>query len=119
MKKHLTATEKSNGESAVRIRFKNLNLTPHPAWQKKAMAHIDEHWSGKALEASEAFRKSFEEKMPNIAPGYFATAYADLLQRSPRYAYLKNIKGDKGTYEAEIDLIMHEVSFTKIDDDEE
>lgn len=86
-----------------------------PAWQRDIMLHISEQYSQLAIDTSDRVKIEFENIQKTIAPGYYATAFIDILHKIPRYAYIKNVFDPFGKeYEIEIDLALHTVKFIQI-----
>ena len=106
-----------------KIRFSNISRSPmaaySPAWQEKIMERVSNEFSSTAVETSEKIREEFEKISAKLKPGYFATAMNSIMERTPRYTYIKHIETPFGEkYDAEIDLILHTVNFVQIETEE-
>lgn len=76
------------------------------------MKRVAEEYTEKAIKCSEEFAEKVKRMTETTLPAYYGVQIEDILFKSPRYAYIKNIKSHSGdTYTAEIDLIMHTVCF--------
>ncbi len=102
------------------IYFENLNKSPmtasSPKWQEDIIKQVNQEYQDQAIEASEQMRQAFSARESEINPGYYATAFMAIMEKVPRYAYIKHIKDGYGSeYEAVIDLILHTVSFVEVE----
>lgn len=100
------------------MKFKNLNSSPiafsDPKWQIEIIKEIENNPEilAAAIEADKQFTAAMAAISETAAAGYHATALFDAIRDIPRYTYIKNING--GTYDVEIDLLLHTVSFNEI-----
>lgn len=103
-------------EFTQKVIFRNLSKSPMllttPDWQTAVMKRVAEEYTNDAIECSEAFAEKVKKMTETTLPAYYGVQIQEILFKSPRYAYISDIKGDWGdTYTAEIDLIMHTVTF--------
>ena len=100
----------------MNIIFTNISKSPMqlttPEWQDIIMIRVRDEYADAAIKASEEFARKVNEMCAKTLPAYYGEEITKLLYKSPRYAYISNIKAPSGDiYSAEIDLIMHTVLF--------
>ena len=100
----------------MHIMFRNISKSPMqlttPEWQDAIVKRVRAEYTDAATEASEEFAKKVDEMCKKTLPAYYGEEIERLLFKSPRYAYISNIKTPFGDiYTAEIDLILHTVAF--------
>lgn len=103
--------------------FRNLSESPatlySPDWQRKIVHDISNNpeYDAAAIEADNAFKKFLDQFIGDSRLGYYAAAALKAFNNTPRYSYIKNIHVDGKIYEAEIDLLLHGVSFEVVDNE--
>lgn len=101
------------------IRFENGNgscMSAYaPEWQQAIIERVNEEYQDQAIAASNQFVELVNEAFAKAAEGYAGTAIAGAFNKVNRYCYIKDIDGDGAKYDAEIDLLLHTVSFQEVE----
>ncbi len=103
------------------IMFTNLNQSPmtakSPTWQEDVVQRVNDEYQELAIQTSDAIREEFTAIQSKIKPGYYATAFEKILRSVPRYTYINGVDDGFGTtYDVQIDLALHTVSFIEKSD---
>lgn len=98
--------------------FKNLNTSPCEAfpdrWQQKIVDRIETEYENQAIKVSNEFLEKLKD-IANAPAGYAGTFTKNALETVGRYCYIKNLEAPDGkTFDVEIDLLFHTVSFLEI-----
>ena len=80
----------------MKVIFRNLSKSPMqlttPDWQTAIMKRVAEEYTEKAIKCSEEFAEKVKRMTETTLPAYYGVQIEDILFKSPRYAYIKNIK---------------------------
>lgn len=98
----------------MQIPFTNLSRSQMSAGETESQRafrkQIEQDYAEQALECAAEFEKELKTVLAKAAPGYAGSAVVALLERTPRYVYIKNTNtsGERAECDVEIDLLAHQ-----------
>ena len=96
--------------------FKNMNASiwGEESWQREIIKRVEAEYSEKAVAVAAEFAAAVAAALEKALPGYAGVAIDAAMRKIPRYEFIKAIEAEGSRWDAQIDLLLHEVSFIEI-----
>lgn len=95
--------------------IENPMLIGRPKWQDEEAARLSEEYGPEVIEANTTFKANLDRLLKIADPVFYGRAVQSAIDMTSSLLTVSNI-GPDGAYEANVNLLMASVSFTKMED---